>query len=107
MSNRKQSADREISIHIFSVSAALVGVCLTVIGIFRAISTLKDFSTAGDDILAVNALIFLASCMFAYFSLRSRDEARRQKLEKFADTLFLIGLSLMTVVCALITYTLL
>lgn len=107
MSNDEQSNEREICIHIFGVSAALVGVCLTVIGIFRAISTLKEFSTIGDDILALDALIFLASCMLAYFALRSTNETRKRKVEKMADTFFLIGLSLMTVVCGLITYTLL
>ena len=107
MNQDDQSNEREICIHIFGVSAALVGVCLTVIGIFRAISALKDFSTIGDDILAVNALIFLAACMFAYFALRSNHIQRKRQLEKLADTFFLAGLSLMTIVCALITYTLL
>ncbi len=103
--DNNNSNETQISIHIFSVSAALVGVCLTVIGIFRAIGELKSFSTLGDNILAIDAIIFLASCIFAYSSLRSGNEQKRHQLEKVADTLFIFGLSLMAIVCAIIAYT--
>lgn len=105
MRNDNESNDTQISIHIFSVSAGLVGVCLTVIGIFRAVNALKDFSTFGDNILAIDALIFLASCIFAYSSLRSIAKPKKNLLERIADILFIFGLSLMTVVCAIIAYT--
>jgi hypothetical protein len=105
MSDDDNSNETQIAIHIFSVSAALVGVCLTVIGIFRAIGELKNFSTLGDNILAIDALIFLAACMFAYSSLRSREEQKRHRLENIADVLFMCGLSLMAIVCAIIAYT--
>lgn len=105
MSDDNNSNETQISIHIFSVSAALVGVCLTVIGIFRAIGELKNFSTLGDNILAIDALIFLGSCVFAYSSLRSQDMGKKHKLEKIADVLFIFGLSLMAIVCTIIAYT--
>lgn len=105
MSESKNSNETQISIHIFSVSATLVGVCLTVIGIFRVIGELKSFSTFGDNILAINALIFLGSCVFSYSSLRSANKVRKHKLEKIADILFMFGLSLMAIVCSIIAYT--
>lgn len=105
MTEEDNSNATQIAIHIFSVSAGLVGVCLTVIGIFRAIGELKSFSTLGDNILAIDALIFLASCIFAYSSLRSRDEIKRHKLERIADILFIFGLTLMAIVCSIIAYT--
>jgi hypothetical protein len=105
MSEENNSTETQIAIHIFSVSATLVGVCLTVIGIFRAIGELKSFSTLGDNILAVDALIFLASCMFAYSALRSKNKEKQLRLEKIADTLFIVGLSLMAIVCTIIAYT--
>ena len=100
-----ENDDRQIGIHIFSVSAAMVGACLTVIGIFRAISELKSFSTLGDDALALDALLFLFACIFAYASLRSRDRGRSRKFEKAADTIFIIGLSIMAFVCCSIVYS--
>lgn len=105
MNDGNNSNEKQISIHIFSVSAALVGVCLTVIGIFRAIGELKSFSTFGDNVLAIDALIFLSSCIFAYSSLRSTNFKKQHKLEKIADALFIFGLSLMAVVCTIIAYT--
>lgn len=105
MSEEDNSNETQISIHIFSVSAALVGVCLTVIGIFRAISELKNFSTFGDNVLAIDALIFLGSCIFSYSSLRSRNIKRKHHLERAADVLFIFGLSLMAIVCTIIAYT--
>lgn len=105
MSDQKEANENQICVHIFSVSATLVGVCLTVIGIFRAIGELKNFSTVGDNILAIDALIFLASCILAYSALRSVDLPRKKRLEKFADILFICGLLLMGIVCCIIAYT--
>ena len=100
-----ESNENQICIHIFSVSAALVGVCLTVIGIFRAVGELKKFSSVGDDILAIDAIIFLVSCILAYSALRSKTHKTRAKIERIADVFFMIGLSLMTIVCGIIAYT--
>jgi len=104
--DKNQREENEICIHIFSVSAGMVGVCLTVIGIFRAIGELKKFDSVGDNILAIDALIFLVSCIVSYFALRSTDKIRKRKIEKIADVMFIIGLSLMAVVCLIIAYTL-
>jgi len=105
MNDDNNSNETQISIHIFSVSAGLVGVCLTVIGIFRAIGELKNFSTLGDNILAIDAVVFLGSCIFAYSSLRSKSVEKKHKLERVADILFIFGLSLMAIVCAIVAYT--
>jgi hypothetical protein len=48
----KHVLEADICIHIFSVSAAMVGVCLTVIGLIRIIITLNPVSTLSDDLLA-------------------------------------------------------
>lgn len=94
----------DISIHIFSISATMVGVCLTVIGLFRVVAQLKSVGTLADDFLSIDAMLFLVSCGLAYWALRTRNTKRRYRTERIADWLFLISLSLMTVICALITY---
>ena len=96
--------DEDISIHIFSTSATMVGVCLTVIGIFKIILHQKAFDTFGDDILSVDALLFLAACVLSYISLRTRTTRRRHNIEKVADGIFLTALFLMALACSLITY---
>src|SRR5216110_2747389 len=97
--------EQDICIHIFTVSSAMVGVCLTVIGLIRVVITLGSADTLADDLLAVDALLFLLSCLLSYWALRSRGLRRMHRLEKIADAIFIVAMIGMVVVCALITYT--
>lgn len=96
----------DIAIHIFSVSAAMVGVCLTVVGIVRLIAGMTRIETLADDGLALGALLFLGSCLLSYVALRGRSRKRSYTLERVADMLFLTGLSLLAIVAVVITYAL-
>src|ERR1044072_6305816 len=97
--------EKDICIHIFTVSSAMVGVCLTVIGLVRVVITLGIADTLADDVLAGDALLFLVSCLLSYWALRSRGLRRMHRLEKIADGIFIIAMIGMVVVCRLITYT--
>ncbi|PYL33184.1 MAG: hypothetical protein DMF38_12350 [Verrucomicrobia bacterium] len=97
--------EQDICIHIFTVSSAMVGVCLTVIGLIRVVITLGTADTLADDLLAADALLFLISCLLSYWALRSRGLRRMHRLEKIADGIFIVAMIGMVVVCALITYT--
>ena len=97
--------EQDICIHIFTVSSAMVGVCLTVIGLIRVVITLGNADTLADDLLAGDALLFLVSCLLSYWALRSRTGRRMHRLEKVADGIFIFAMIGMVVVCALITYT--
>ena len=94
----------DIAIHILSVSAAMVGVCLTVIGLIRVIVTLRRVDTFADDLLAVDAILFLVACLSSYWALRTRSKQRMYRLERFADIVFLTALILMVVVCGFLVY---
>ena len=96
--------ERDICIHIFTVSSAMVGVCLTVIGLIRVVITLGTADTLADDFLAGDALLFLVSCLLSYWALRSRSVHRMHRLEKVADATFIIAMIGMVIICALITY---
>jgi len=96
-----EKQESNISIHIFSVSATMVGVCLTVIGILNFISNKK---TIVDEITAVDALIFLISCVLSYLAIRTKDNKRRFLLEKRVDVIFLSGILLMVFICVLIAF---
>ena len=97
--------EQDICIHIFTVSSAMVGVCLTVIGLIRVVITLGSADTLADDLLAADALLFLISCLLSYWALRSRGLRRMHRLEKIADAIFIFAMIGMVVVCALVTYT--
>ena len=97
--------EHDICIHIFTVSSAMVGVCLTVIGLIRVVITLGRADTLADDLLAGDALLFLISCLLSYWALRSRGLQRMHRLEKIADVIFIVAMIGMVIICAVITYT--
>jgi len=98
-----QSAKADLTIQVFSVSAGLLGVCITVLGINRAL-ILRPMREISRDLLAADALLFLLSCFNAYLSLRTEGPIKRIG-SWAADLFFLAGLLLMTAVCGLIAYS--
>ena len=98
------AAEVQLGAHIFAVSAGLVGVCLTVIGLFRVVVRSQNVDSVADNLLAVDALLFMVACFLAYLSLRSTKSRRARRLEKVADVVFLIGLVMMVAVGALVAY---
>ena len=100
----KAKLEEDICIHIFTVSSAMVGVCLTVIGLIRVVITLGKANTVADDLLAVDALLFLASCLLSYAAMRSRGLRRMHRIERAADGLFIAAMTVMAAICGVITY---
>src|ERR1700730_3823107 len=99
--NERSRLEGDICIHIFTVSSAMVGVCLTVIGLIRVVITLGKANTLADDLLAGNALLFLVSCLLSYAALRSRSVGRMHSIERAADVIFILAMIVTTVICAL------
>ncbi len=95
--------EENISSQIFNTSAQMIGVCLTVIGIFALVSHLKNITTFADELVAIDAGVFVCSCGLSYLAMRSKDARRRYLLEKRADAVFLIGLLMMAVIAVLVT----
>jgi hypothetical protein len=96
--------EEDICIHLFTVSSAMVGVCLTVIGLIRVVITLGKVDTFADDLLALDAFLFLIASLLSYSALRTRSMGRMRRVELVADRIFILAMILMTVICALITY---
>jgi hypothetical protein len=102
---RDNKLEEDVSIHIFTVSAAMVGVCLTVIGLIRVVVTVGKINTVADDLLALDALLFLTACLLAYAALRTRSSVRMHRVEIVADRIFIAAMVLMTAICGVITYS--
>ena len=103
-SKPKRELEKDICIHIFTVSSAMVGVCLTVIGLVRVVITLGRGDLLADDLLAGDALLFLVSCFLSYAALRSRGVRRMHRLERLADGVFIVAMIVMVGICAFLTY---
>jgi hypothetical protein len=101
----ESSRERALSSHLFGVSAGLVGVCLTVVGILNFSRRHGDpEGRIADNLVSIDAIVFLFACIFAYLALRASDEQRWRQLERYADVLFLVGISAMVLIAALIAF---
>jgi hypothetical protein len=100
----RTALEEDLCVHIFTVSAAMVGVCLTVIGLIRIVITIQKVDTLADNLLAVDSLLFLLSCGLSYWALRTRSIRRMHRVERMADSVFLAAIVLMTIICVFITY---
>jgi hypothetical protein len=96
--------DEDICVHIFTTSAVMLGVCMTVVGVLHVCTALRNVDTFGDDLLSINSMIYLSSCLCAYWALRTRRRQRNQFLERLADGLFLTGLIVSTAATGFITW---
>ncbi len=92
---------KNVSKHILPASANLLGICFLIL-------TLKKLWKAGgvmqfiDKLDAVAILIFLASSVFSYASMRA---ARRGDFyEKAADIVFLTGLILLSLIAVVAVF---
>jgi hypothetical protein len=96
--------DKDLCIHIYTISAAMIGVCLTAVGLIRIVITLNKLNTMADDLLCLDAVVFLFATLTAYWALRMRGVRRMLRLEFVADMAFVSGMALMTSICMFITY---
>lgn len=92
--------NRRIASYIFSGSNTMVGVCITVITLFRVMKT--GMQTYADEVLALDTFIFILASLLSYSALRKEDNAR---LEKWADISFFTGMIIILIVGLLIIYT--
>lgn len=91
---------------ICPIAAAMVGVCLTGIGLLRVATAVRRQGTIADDLLSLDAVLFLAATLASYFALRVQSHARLHGLERMADRTFIAAMLLLTLACFVITYAL-
>lgn len=83
----------ETSHHILPTSANLLGVCFLIFSLVKTSG--KSDVTLLDDLAIAGILIFLASSVLSYLSLRI--DKRNKNLERSADLIFIFGLVLLAV----------
>ena len=101
---KRDDLDEDICVHIFSTSAAMLGVCMTVVGVLHVMVVMRNVDTIADDLLSIDAMIYLLACLSAYWALRNKRAARHRRLERTADALFLLGLVISAVSTGIITW---
>lgn len=84
----KSGRNSDLSQHILTTSAQLVGVCLTVISLVKVMH-IGHIGSMLDKFLAIDALLFTISTVLSYTSMRG---AKSANMEKYADQFFMLGL---------------
>ena len=92
---------------ILSVSGGMVGVCLSAIGILGVIKAMKRVDTICDDLLAVDAVLFLSAAILSFLVVRTPLWRRRHRVAVVVDGIFCMALVGMVTVCGLLVWVVL
>ena len=91
---------KNISRHLLPTSSNLLGLCFVVLTFIKILKLGNE--TLVDEIVATAIVLFFFASFFSYVSMRNDSWA--QSCEKIADTIFLIGLFLLSVGSVLVAF---
>jgi len=106
MPEHSQSNDDRVYAHLLtllSVSAAMVGVCLTACGLVNVIEALSKLEAWVDDLLSIGSLVFSLVTLLSFLGIRTRIR-RRPRFIVLLDILFCLGIVSMVAASFLLTY---
>jgi hypothetical protein len=89
---------------LLSVSAAMVGVCLTAIGLVGILKSLREKEIWIDDMLAIAALLFVGCSFLCFLGIRTRIRSRWHGFAFTVDVLFCLGLLALVSASMLLTW---
>jgi hypothetical protein len=108
---REPPSDSEYSFNhaltVFSVSAAMIGVCLTAIGLVKIVTQARGVDTLCDDLIAIDAMVFGLAALLGFRGLQQFIRHQSPLSLRLMDSVFLVGLALTIVNCAVFTWYLL
>jgi cation transport ATPase len=91
---------------LLSVSAAMVGVCLTAIGLVGILKSLRNFEIIVDDMLAIAALLFVSVCFLSFLGIRTGIRKKWRRFSLTVDVLFCLGLLVLVAASMFLTWAL-
>jgi hypothetical protein len=89
---------------LLSVSAAMVGVCLTAIGLTGILKSLRELELIVDDLLAVAVLLFVGCSFLSFLGIRTRIRNSWQGFSLTVDVLFCLGLLVLVIASLVLTW---
>ena len=99
-----EQREHDLTMHVFAISAAMVGICLTAVGILQLVAAEAKVQTLGDEFLAADAVLFVFVCFLSFWSFKTAHAVRRRWLRVLVDSLFMFALVAMVFVCSIIAY---
>jgi hypothetical protein len=107
MADKKPDTEERIYAHLLtllSVSAAMVGVCMTAIGLVSVIEALNKVEHIVDDMLAIGTLIFSFVTLLSFLGIRTRIRQAWPAYMLVLDILFCIGIATMVITSMMLTF---
>jgi hypothetical protein len=100
------SDDRNYShlLTLLSVSAAMVGVCLTAISLVTVIEAFNKVEQIVDDALAIATIGFSMVTLLSFLGIRTRIRWIWPRYMVLMDVLFCIGIALMVFASMMLTF---
>jgi magnesium-transporting ATPase (P-type) len=94
--------DRDIYLHVSEVSVAMIGVCLTGVSILNVDEDVNSLNTYLDNLLAIDAFVFLTAYLMSYWVVRvmTRSSRNVRRVGNIANAIFLIGMVFLAIICA-------
>jgi hypothetical protein len=89
---------------LLSVSAAMVGVCLTAIGLVSVIRALSKFEVWVDDLLAVSTVLFSIVTLMSFIGVRTRIRKTWPRYMIALDVIFCVGICTMVLASLLLAF---
>jgi len=97
----KKNNSSDLSHHILPNSATMVGACIMVISIVKSLGPgLTNYLI--DKALAIDSLLFMISALLSFSSIRLEQSSER--LERWAEMVFLLGLVSMTLITVVFSF---
>jgi uncharacterized membrane protein HdeD (DUF308 family) len=80
-------------ITVFAVSAGMVGVCLTAMGIIQLVAHTARMQTRSDELLLADSALLLVSTVCSFISMRMRFHGPWRTFAWIADICLLVGIA--------------
>ena len=108
MSDKKSEIDDDRNyshlLTLLSVSAAMVGVCLTAIGLVSVIKALNDVEHIVDEFLAVSTILFSCVTMLSFLGIRTPIRKRFPRYMLLMDIMFCFGIGGMLIASMMLSF---
>jgi hypothetical protein len=107
MADTRPDDDDQLYSHLLtllSVSAAMVGVCLTAIGLVSVIKALNKVEWIVDDMLAIATVIFSCVTLMSFLGIRTRIRKSWSRYMLVLDIMFCVGIGTMVIASLLLTF---
>ncbi|MCC6196932.1 MAG: hypothetical protein IT518_20965 [Burkholderiales bacterium] len=101
---QRVARNREVLLRLLSVTASLAGLCIAALGFLQATGRPELDGSHADELIAVDAFLFVGCVYLILWALRTHDAHRADALTRLVDVIFLFALTTMLLAAAYIIF---